>query len=673
MKRVGVFICHCGTNIAASIDCAKVAENVRDYPDVAYSTDYKYMCSEPGQEMIKEAIKTYQLDRVVVASCSPRMHEPTFRRCISDAGLNPYLLEMANIREQCSWVHPDDKERATAKATDLVKMAIAKVSHNAPLQKSLSPVTKRALVVGGGIAGIQTALDIANNGYEVDILEKEPTIGGKMAQIDKTFPTLDCSACILTPKMVEASSHPNINLITYAELAKVEGYVGNFDVTIKQKARSVDLNKCTGCGTCWSKCPTKVPSEFELGMNNRKAIYTPFPQAIPNKPVIDRVNCLKFRTGKCGVCQKVCPTGAIDYTQEDEFITKRYGAIVMATGYQLFDHSVYGEYGYGKYPDVITGLHFERLINASGPTMGKIKRPSDHQTPKNVVFIKCVGSRDQTKGKAYCSRTCCMYTAKQATLVREKIKDSNVYVFYMDVRTPGKGYEEFYNRTTEQYGVHYIRGRVSKIYQDMVPGEDGQMTAKLRVRGEDTLLGRPVEIEADLVVLATAMVANEDAAQVAQLVGFSYDKDNFYTESHPKLAPVETHTAGVFLAGACQGPKDIPDSVAQAGAAAAKVCALLSKDMLETEPITSEVDTAICAGCGHCVDVCPYKAISLETITERVLGKTRERQVAKINSSLCQGCGACTVTCRSSAVNLRHFTNEQILAEVDALCQTIQR
>lgn len=663
MKRVGVFICHCGTNIAASVDCAQVAENLKGYPNVVFSTDYKYMCSEPGQEMIKETIKREKLDRVVVASCSPRMHEPTFRRCIADAGLNPYLLEMANIREQCSWVHPHDMERATAKATDLVKMAVAKVSHDAPLAKSFSPVTKRALVVGGGIAGIQTAIDIANNGYQVDILEKQPSIGGKMAQIDKTFPTLDCSACILTPKMVEASSHPNINLITYAELEKVEGYVGNFDVTIRRKARSVDLNKCTGCGTCWGKCPTKVDSEFELGMTKRKAIFTPFPQAIPNKPVIDREHCLKFKTGKCGLCQKICPTGAIDYTQEDELVTTRYGAIVMATGYELFDHSVYGEYGYGKYPDVITGLHFERLINASGPTMGKIKRPSDHTEPKNVVFIKCVGSRDETKGKAYCSRTCCMYTAKQATLVREKIKDSNVYVFYMDVRTPGKGYEEFYNRTTETYGAHYIRGRVSKITQD---GD------KLRVRGEDTLLGRPVEIEADMVVLATAMVANTDAAKIAQLVGFSYDKDDFYTESHPKLAPVETHTAGVFLAGACQGPKDIPDSVAQAGAAAVKVCALLSKDMLETEPITSEVDTKTCAGCGHCVDVCPYHAISLTTIEERLLGQTITRSVANVNTSLCQGCGACTVTCRSSSINLRHFTNEQILAEVDALCQTIQ-
>lgn len=662
MKRTGVFICHCGTNIAAAIDCVQVAEALKGYPDVAFSTDYKYMCSEPGQEMIKQAIKEHDLNRVVVASCSPRMHEPTFRRCIAEAGLNPYMLEMANIREQCSWVHPDDMVHATAKAIDLVKMAVAKAGYNKPLEKSMSPVTKRALVVGGGIAGIQTAIDIANNGYQVDILERTPSIGGKMSQIDKTFPTLDCSACILTPKMVEASGHPNIHLITYAELEKVEGYVGNFEITIRKKARSVDMIKCTGCGTCWGKCPTKVASEFEMGMTTRKAIYTPFPQAIPNKPVIDRVNCLKFKSGKCGICQKLCPTGAIDYTQEDELVTISYGAIVMATGFEQFDHSVYGEYGYGKYPDVITGLHFERLINASGPTMGKIKRPSDHTEPKNVVFIKCVGSRDQAKGKAYCSRTCCMYTAKQATLVREKIKDSNVYIFYMDVRTAGKGYEEFYNRTSETYGAQYIRGRVSKVWQD---GD------KLRVRGEDTLLGRPVEILADMVVLATAMVANPDAAKIAQMVGFGYDKDDFYTESHPKLAPVETHTAGVFLAGACQGPKDIPDSVAQAGAAAVKVCALLSKDMMETEPITSEVDKLICAGCGHCVDVCPYRAITLETIEERKLGKIIRREVAQVNSSLCRGCGACTVTCRSSALNLKHFTNEQILAEVDALCQTI--
>ncbi|KJS87714.1 MAG: disulfide reductase [Peptococcaceae bacterium BICA1-8] len=659
MKRVGVFICHCGTNISAAVDCEKVAENAKSFPGVAYSTDYKYMCAEPGQELIKKAIKEQKLDRIVVASCSPRMHEPTFRRCIESGGLNAYLLEMANIREHCSWVHPDDKERATIKATDLVKMAVAKVMQNEALVRSTIPITKRALVIGGGIAGIQAALDIANTGHIVDVVEKEPSIGGRMAQVDKTFPTLDCSACILTPKMVDVANHPNVNLITYSEIEKVEGYVGNFDVTIRKKARSVDLKACTGCGTCIQKCPTKVPSEFEMEMMDRKAIYTPFPQAIPNKPVIDRENCRYFKSGKCGVCQKVCPTNAVDFTQEDELVTERYGAIVVATGFDLFDESVYGEYGYGKYKDVITGLHFERLLNASGPTMGKIKRPSDGKIPQNVVFIKCVGSRDEAKGKAYCSKTCCMYTAKHATLVREKIKDSNAYVFYMDVRTPGKGYDEFYTRTTDQYGAKYIRGRVSKIY------EKGD---KLIVWGEDTLLGRPVEIEADMVVLATAMVAKADAAKLAQMVGFSYDQNHFYTEAHPKLAPVETHTAGVFLAGACQGPKDIPESVAQASAAAVKVCGLLSKEEMPTEPIISAVNEAICSGCGMCVPVCPYTAIDLKVIQERIHGKTVSRKVANVNSGLCQGCGACTVACRSAALNLKHFTNEQILAEVDALC-----
>lgn len=659
MKRVGVFVCHCGTNIGGVVDCPKVAETAQDYTGVVYAVDNKYMCSEPGQELIKNAIKEQKLDRVVVASCSPRMHEPTFRRCVESAGMNAYFMEMANIREHCSWVHASEKDKATEKACDLVKMAVAKAIMNKPLQKATIPVTDRALVIGGGIAGIQAALDMANAGHVVDVVEKEPSIGGKMAQIDKTFPTLDCSACILTPKMVEASSHPNINLITYSEVEKVDGFVGNFDVTIRKKARSVNMSVCTGCGVCMSKCPSKVDSEFEMNLSKRRAIYTPFPQAIPNKPVIDRDNCTYFKTGKCGICQKVCTLGAIDFTQEDELVVTRYGAIVISTGFEQFDHSVYGEYGYGKYPDVITGMHFERLINASGPTMGKIKRPSDGKIPKNVVFIKCVGSRDEAKGKTYCSKTCCMYTAKHATLVTEKIEDSNVYIFYMDVRTGGKGYEEFYNRTREKYDAQYIRGRVSKVFKQ---GD------KLIVRGEDTLLSRAVEIEADMVVLATAMIPQADASKLAQKIGIGYDKDHFFTEAHPKLAPVETHTQGVYLAGACQGPKDIPESVAQASAAAAKACGLLSKSEMLTEPIISVVNETICVGCGLCVPICPYKAIDLKTISERDHGKTIERLVADVNGGLCQGCGACTVACRSGALDLKHFTDQQILAEVNALC-----
>lgn len=659
MKRVGVFVCHCGSNIGGVVDCPKVAETAKDYPGVVYAVDNKYMCAEPGQELIKKAIKEHNLDRVVVASCSPRMHEPTFRRCVESAGMNPYFMEMANIREHCSWVHAAEKEKATEKSCDLIKMAVAKAIKNKPLQKATIPVTDRALIIGGGIAGIQAALDLANADHVVDIVEKEPSIGGKMAQIDKTFPTLDCSACILTPKMVDAANHPNINLITYSEVEKVDGFVGNFDVTIRKKARSIDMSVCTGCGVCMEKCPSKIDSEFEMKMSKRKAIFTPFPQAIPNKPVIDRANCTYFKTGKCGICQKVCSLGAVDFTQEDELVVTRYGAIIIATGFEQFDHSVYGEYGYGKYPDVITGMHFERLVNASGPTLGKIKRPSDGKIPKNVVFIKCVGSRDEAKGKSYCSKTCCMYTAKHATLVTEKIEDSNVYIFYMDVRTGGKGYEEFYNRTREQYDAQYIRGRVSKVYKK---GD------KLVVKGEDTLLGRAVEIEADLVVLANAMVPQADASKLAQKIGIGYDKDHFYTEAHPKLAPVETHTQGVYLAGACQGPKDIPESVAQASAAAAKACGLLSKSEMLTEPIISDVNEYLCVGCGLCVPICPYKAIELKTITERDHGKTIQRLVASVNGGLCQGCGACTVACRSAALDLKHFTDQQILAEVNALC-----
>ena len=432
MKRVGVFICHCGSNIGHTVDCAKVAEAAKEFPGVVFSTDYKYMCSDPGQVLIQNAIKEHRLDCVVVASCSPRMHEPTFRKCIAQAGLNPYMVEMANIREHCSWVH-NDVPKATEKAIDLVRMAAAKVLKNKPLEKTTIPVTKRALVIGGGIAGIEAALNIADCGYQVDIVERQPSIGGKMAQIDKTFPTMDCSACILTPKMVDAAQHPNINILAYSEVNKVEGYVGNFDVTIRRKATCVDPIKCTGCGACTQKCPQrkKIPSEFECGLGTRGAIYVPFPQAVPNKPVIDHMYCKYLLEGKCGVCAKVCPTGAIHYDDMDKFETNRYGAIVVATGYELFDHSAYGEYGYGKYPDVITGLQFERLVNASGPTQGHIQRPSDGKEPKNVVFIKCVGSRDEHKGKKYCSKACCMYTAKHATMVRDKIKDSNAIVFYI--------------------------------------------------------------------------------------------------------------------------------------------------------------------------------------------------------------------------------------------------
>ncbi len=664
MARIGVFVCHCGTNIAGVVNISEVLEAVKKMPMVVFVTDNKYSCSEPGQASIRQAIIENNLNRVVVAACSPRMHETTFRKTLASAGLNPYLLEIANIREQCSWVHSEDKETATAKAIELIKMAVAKVFRHEPLHPKEVKITKRALVIGGGITGIQAALDIANAGYEVVVVEREPSIGGRMAQLDKTFPTLDCSACILTPKMVDLAQHPKINLLTYAEVKKVTGFVGNFEVEILQKAKKVDHLKCTGCGICWQKCPEKVPSEFDLGLGKRTAIYIPFAQAIPPKPVIDFNHCryAKYldwvasgQVGKkppeCRICEKLCPSGAIAWDQEDQIITEKFGAIIVAIGYQTYDHTRYEEYGSGNYADVITGLQLERLMSASGPTGGKVIRPSDGTPPKTVAFVCCVGSRDKRKDRPYCSKVCCMYTAKQAIMLKEHDPEIQCYIFYIDVRAGGKDFEEFYLRAVEEAGAIYIKGRPAKIYPQ---------GKKLVVRSEDALLGKVIEVAVDLVVLATGMEPSVGAAELARILNISYDTYNFLVEAHPKLRPVETQTDGIFVAGACVGPRDIPDCVAQGSAAAVKVAALFSQDTLTTEPLIAVVNQARCIGCLLCVTVCPFKAIDYQT--------TRDgRLVATVNESLCKGCGLCVAACRPKAVDLRGFSNQQILDEMVSL------
>ncbi|MGN0585234.1 MAG: NAD(P)-binding protein, partial [Ruminococcus sp.] len=539
MRRIGVFVCHCGTNIASTVDVKAVAEALGKEPAVVFSTDYPYMCSEAGQNIIKEAIKEHKLEGVVVCSCSPRMHEATFRKTVQAAGLNPYLLEVANIREQCSWIHKD-KTEGTAKAIVLGRAAIAKVQLNTPLIAGESPVVKRALVIGGGIAGIQTALDIADAGYEVDIVEKQPTIGGKMTQIDKTFPTLDCSSCILTPKMVDCAQNEKITIYSYSEVEAVTGFVGNFSVKIRRKARYVDETKCTGCGICTEKCPVKnVPNEYNLGMNNRHAAYIPFAQAIPNVAVIDAAHCNKFKTGKCGLCQKLCSAGAINYEQEDTIIEEKYGAIVAATGYNPISVDKYDEFAYSQSKDVVTSLEFERILKADGPTEGHLQRMSDGKQPKTIVFVQCVGSRDTSGcGKEYCSKICCMYTAKHAMYCREKYPDTEVYVFYIDVRTPGKNYDEFYRRAVEQYGVHYIKGMVGKVS----PKADGT----LHVQASDLISNEQLHISADMVVLAAAIEPDKSARPLATMLTASMDTNDFFTEAHAKLRPVESPTAGVF-------------------------------------------------------------------------------------------------------------------------------
>lgn len=672
MSRIGVFVCHCGENIGRTVDCAAVAKALEDHPGVAHSEDYKYMCSDPGQALVKKAIEEKNLTGVVIAACSPHMHEKTFRRAVDQAGLNKFLCEMANIREHCSWIH-EDREEATAKAVDISRTIIEKVKHNRPLEVIKIPVTKRAMVIGGGIAGIQAALDIADGGHEVVLVEKEASIGGHMSQLSETFPTLDCSQCILTPRMVEAYQHPNITLHTWSEVEKVDGYIGNFEVTVRKKARSVNLDLCNGCGDCTAVCPSKkIPSEFDAGLSKRTAIYVPFPQAVPNQPVLDRPNCTLFKgrakglkKDACGRCKEACLKDAIDYDTEDEFVTEEVGAIVVATGYKLYDVGRdqpeglkgYGEYGYGEDPDIIDGLQFERLASASGPTGGEILRPSDGKEPKTVVFVHCVGSRDPDKGMAYCSKICCMYNAKHAMLYKHKVHDGRAVAFYMDIRANGKGYDEFSRRAIEEDHAEYVRGRVSRIYRD---GDT------LKVWGFDTLSGEQIVLDADMVVLATAIRPNDGVKELAQKLSCSVDTDGFINEAHPKLRPVETNTAGVFLAGACQAPRDIPDAVAMASATAAKVLSMFSTDELEREPAVAVVNEGTCIGCMRCELVCPYGAIEQRevcTVDGQVCGYT-----AYVNPGVCQGCGTCQAVCLSKSVELETFTDEQIFSEINALC-----
>lgn len=643
-RRTGIFVCHCGINIAGTVDVKQVAERLSKHEGVVRSEDYVYMCSDPGQRLIENAIKEHKLESIVVACCSPTLHESTFRNVAKAAGINSFKCEIANIREQCSWVHRD-KEKATAKAQRIIESVVEKVERNESLEPISVPVTKKALVIGGGISGIQAALDIANSGHEVILVEKSPSIGGHMIQLSETFPTLDCSQCIMTPKMVEVSKHPKIKLLTYSEVQEVSGYVGNFRVKILKKPTYVDPDKCTLCDECTKACPVVVPNEFDLGLTARRAIYIPFPQAIPASYTLDASNCPGLLPIACGKCADVCEPGAIDYDMKPQIIEEEVGTIVVSTGYDLYDKQLMAEYGYGKYPDVLDGLQFERLCSASGPTKGEILRPSDHRVPKEVVFIQCVGSRDPELHNAYCSKICCMYTAKHAMLYKHHVPDGQAYIFYIDIRSGGKGYEEFVQRAVEEDGVLYLRGKVSKIFQEK---------NKIKVWGVDTLSGKDVEIDADMVVLATAVRPSNGAEELAKKLKVSVDKDGFLAEAHPKLRPVESVTPGMFFAGAAQAPKDIPESVAQASGAAVKVVSLLSQDRLLHSPMVAKIILNLCTGCGMCVNVCPYEALSLKD------GK------AEVNEVLCEGCGTCSATCLRAAIEVKNITPLQIHKMINA-------
>src|SRR5512140_98248 len=531
-ERVGVYVCHCGSNIAGTVDVvdvAKWAEEKLKHQGVVIAREYKFMCSSLGQELIEKDIKELGLTRVVVGACSPHLHEKTFRTAAANAGLNPYLCELASIREQVSWVH-NDKAVATEKAKAVVAGAVSRVIENTALEEIKVPINPNTLVVGGGIAGIQAALEIANAGFHVYLVEREPSIGGHMAQFDKTFPTLDCSACILTPRMVEAGTHPNITLLTWSEVTNVAGYVGNFHVAIKKKARFLNEELCTGCGICEEKCPKKVIDDvFEAGLGYRKAVYTPFAQAVPNFPVMDKENCTYFIKGTCKACEKFCPTGAIDFDQQDEILKIKVGSIILATGYDLFDARKMPEYGYGRLPNVLTNLEFERLTNVSGPTSGKVVLNDGLTVPQTVAIVHCVGSRDKNYNN-YCSAICCMQSLKFAHLVKEKT-GATVYNFYIDMRTPGKDYDEFYQRVLEE-GTLFVRGKVAEVTDvARCPEEEG----KLIVQVEDTLLGMQRRIPLDMVVLSAGLEPQPDAKQVAKLFGISCSAAGWFIEKHPKL------------------------------------------------------------------------------------------------------------------------------------------
>lgn len=644
LGRIGVFVCHCGLNIAGTVDVNRVVEEISSYPGVVHAQHYIYMCSDPGQEIVRKAIREENLDGIVMANCSPSLHERTFRNLAASQGLNPYRCEIACIREWSSWPHAHDKEAATGKAINIIKATVERLRLNMALTPTAVPLTKRTLVIGGGVAGMRAALEIAEGGYEVVLVESSPSIGGRATQLSGTFPTLNRVPCLVSPMMRQVASHPRINLYAYSEIEDVSGYVGNFNVKIRQKASFVNKEKCDLCGACWEKCPVSLPSEFERGLAKRRAIYTPFPQAIPRTPVVDAQACLHFNGNTCKACLDACPTQAIDFSQEDSLVEENVGAIIAATGYSLFPRDNIGEYAID--PDVIDGLQFERLLSPSGPTRGEIKRPSDGKVPEQVVFIQCVGTRNPEHGVTYCSRVCCMYVAKQASLYRRAVPQGQAYIFYMDIRSDIKDGEEFVKGAVEEGGILYLRGRVSRVFRD---GD------KVKVWGTDTLTGKTIEIAADLVVLALGMVPSRGVKELARKLNLLFDENGFLTEAHVKLRPVETQTSGIYLAGTCQWPRDLPDTISSASGAASKILSLFSRKELLREPTIAYVDEEVCTGCGQCASICAYSAIEIDP----------RRKKAKVNEAVCEGCGACAATCPSKAMKHKNWTPKQLFEMIE--------
>jgi len=642
--RIGVFVCHCGHNIAGTVDVAKVADYAKTLPNVVKAEHYMFMCSKPGVQMVKDSIKELGVNRTVVASCSKNQHGKTFARAIEEMGLNKHRHQQVNVREYCSWVHQKEKAKANQKAKQLVEAGVNRARKLDDVETRKIKTTKAALVIGAGIAGLRAAHDMAELGIPVYLIEKESTIGGHMTRLNKTFPTLECPQCSISPLTNGVANHPLIELYTNSQIKSIEGSLGNFEVEFEIKPRYVKEN-CTSCGECAEHCPVELPSEWDMGMSMRKAIYKAYPQAIPATFVRDKKSCIE-----CNTCVNICPVQAVDFSMQPEIKTIKVGSIVVAAGYDEYDPSEIEPYHYGQdgFENVITQLKLERMLSPTSLTNSEVLRPSDGKIPKKVVMIQCVGSRNDQVGNQYCTGVCCKFAIKNARIIKEMYPDTDVTICYIDVRTPGLNFEELY-KSAQEIGVRFIRGRPSEIVRDPLTGE-------LRVIVEDTLSQTPLQLKADLVVLSAAMVPPEGIGPLGSKLHVLRSKEGFLKEFHIKMNPTLSSKGGIFLAGAIQGPKDISETVAHAGSAAALAAAPLVKGYIEKEMLIPTIDYNLCVNCGLCKTVCAPAAIDID-----------ENGSPSVNEVACKSCGMCMPVCPTKAIQLINFKDEQLLDEIIAV------
>ncbi|MHA1136016.1 MAG: 4Fe-4S binding protein [Candidatus Thorarchaeota archaeon] len=643
--KVGVFVCHCGKNIADVVDVKDVAEYAKQLGNVVFSTDDMFMCSKQGIELLQESVKKYDLDATVVASCSVEQHWSTFAKAIEDVGLNPHKHQQVNIREHVSWV-TKDKKMATEKAKHLVTAGVAKAKKLDPISIEQIPVTKKIMVIGAGVAGLRAAMDAAELGIPVLVVEKEPTIGGHMTQLNKTFPTDECPMCTLSPLLNGVVNHENIEVLTMSEVSNVEGSAGNLVVEVTTKPRFVHDN-CTSCGRCAEVCPVELNNEWDLKSGMRKAVYKPFPQALPSTYTVDMKHCID-----CGACRTVCPVNAIDFSMKKTKTTFEVGSIIVATGYEEYDPSEITRYHY-HFPNILTQLEFERLLAPTTLTQGRIMRPSDGKVPKTVAIVQCVGSRNDQVGNEYCSGVCCMFAIKNAGIIKEHLPETDIYVLYTDMRTPGLHYEEYYKRA-QKNGIHFIRGRPAELTPN-------KKTGNILVELEDTLGGRPMEIDADMVLLSAGMIAPKGFGKLGGKLKLLRAKEGFAKEFHLKMGPVRSSRDGVYLAGAIQGPKDITQSVAHAGGAASAAAQPLVRGFLEKRVDTAQIDPNLCIKCMNCITVCSIGAIQIDS-----------DGMPKVSDAACKSCGTCTPACPTGAIQIRNYDDCQLTAEVDGLLEPLK-